>query len=199
ALSSITRLLPQGTLVLSGTNGKTTSARLASHMLSHAGRRPLHNRAGANLLSGLVTAVAADADLRGRPHADVGVFEVDEATLPAALRQVTARALLLTNLFRDQLDRYGEVDYVAGIWKQALGRLDGDCRLVLNADDPLVAGLACEQPERAVFYGIEDGRYASVAVPHAADARLCTRCGARLEYAAVFYGHLGHYRCGRCG
>src|SRR5579884_867106 len=124
ALRSISSRLPQGVVVVSGTNGKTTTARIISRILAEAGLRPLHNRAGANLLTGLVTAIAADATLDGRPRSDVGVFEVDEATVPRALEHLVPRALVLTNLFRDQLDRYGEVHYVAGLWREALARLD---------------------------------------------------------------------------
>ncbi len=199
ALRSISSRLPQGVVVVSGTNGKTTTARIISRILAEAGLRPLHNRAGANLLTGLVTAIAADATLDGRPRSDVGVFEVDEATVPRALEHLVPRALVLTNLFRDQLDRYGEVHYVAGLWREALARLDPSCQLVLNADDPLVASLSSSRAGGTRYFGIGDRQQAVAALPHAADARLCTRCQARLDYSLVFYGHLGHYRCPSCG
>ena len=199
ALSTISARLRYGSVMVSGTNGKTTTSRLLSRMLAQSGLRPLHNRAGANLLTGLVSTVAADADLWGVPRANVGVFEVDEATVPRALRSVKPRALLLTNLFRDQLDRYGEVHYVAGLWREALPRLPANAQLLLNADDPLVAALGAEHPGEVTYFGLGDVSQASRAEPHAADARLCTRCGARLAYSVTFYGHLGHYRCPSCG
>src|SRR5215510_13370165 len=111
ALRDIPRALPHGSIVVSGTNGKTTTTRLLSHILLGAGMRPIHNRAGANLISGLFTAVAQSTDWRGRPVGDVGLFEVDEATLPRALEHISPSVLLLHNIFRDQLDRYGEVHF----------------------------------------------------------------------------------------
>jgi UDP-N-acetylmuramyl tripeptide synthase len=193
ALRDVTGSLPNGSIVVTGTNGKTTTTRLLSHILRGAGMRPIHNRAGANLISGLFTAVAQGTDWRGRPLGDIGLFEVDEATLPLALNHVQPRALLLHNVFRDQLDRYGEVHFVAGLWRTAAARLSAATSLVLNADDPLVADLGS-----GITYGLADTRVGSTTLPHAADARLCPRCGGALHYAAVYYGHLGHYTCSRC-
>jgi lipid II isoglutaminyl synthase (glutamine-hydrolysing) len=198
ALRDVTGLLQHGSIVASGTNGKTTTTRLIAHIVRSAGLRPLHNRAGANLLSGLFTAVAQDADWFARPRADVGVFEVDEATVPAALRHVVPRALLLHNIFRDQLDRYGEVHFVANLWREAVARLSPSSCVVLNADDPLVAALGESTPAPTVAYGVDDGAAGSATLPHAADARLCPRCGAALRYETVFYGHLGWYHCSVC-
>lgn len=196
ALREVTNCLPNGTIVVSGTNGKTTTTRLLSHILRGAGLRPIHNRAGANLLSGLFSAVAQATDWQARPRGDIGLFEVDEATVPRALQHIQPRALLLHNIFRDQLDRYGEVHFVAGLWREAARGLSADSTLVLNADDPLIASLATP---RSVAYGVDDASVGDTVVPHAADARLCPCCGAALAYAVVFYGHLGHYTCPNCG
>ncbi|MDQ6669826.1 MAG: MurT ligase domain-containing protein [Chloroflexota bacterium] len=141
ALRDVTRTLPNGSIVVSGTNGKTTTTRLISHILRSAGMRPIHNRAGANLLSGLFTAVAQGTDWQARPRGDVGLFEVDEATIPSALQHIQPRVLLLHNIFRDQLDRYGEVHFVAGLWRNAIRQLHPTSTVLLNADDPLIAGL----------------------------------------------------------
>jgi len=192
ALRDVTRSLANGSIVVSGTNGKTTTTRLLSHILRAAGMRPIHNRAGANLLSGLFSAVAQATDWQARPRGDVGLFEVDEATVPRALRHIQPRVLLLHNIFRDQLDRYGEVHFVAGLWRDAVALLPQTATVVLNADDPLVAAL--EAPSR-LTYGIVDPTVGVTTLPHAADARLCPRCGAALRYDLVFYGHLGHYVC----
>lgn len=200
ALRRVTLQLAMGSVVVSGTNGKTTTTRLISHILSEAGHVPLHNRAGANMLTGLYSAVVEGTDLSGRPRGDVGVFEVDEATLPQALKQIRPRALLLHNIFRDQLDRYGEVHFVAHLWKEAVARLPADTQVLLNADDPLVAWLAqMALGRRVLTYGLEDARLGQATLPHAADARLCPQCSAALTYARVFYGHLGWYRCESCG
>jgi UDP-N-acetylmuramyl tripeptide synthase len=161
--------------------------------------RPIHNRAGANLLSGLFTAVAQGTDWQARPLGDVGLFEVDEATLPSALQHIQPRVLLLHNIFRDQLDRYGEVHFVANLWREAMRTLPPASTALLNADDPLVAGLSPTRPgPRALSYGIADASVGSAVLPHAADARLCPRCGSALRYELVFYGHLGHYHCSKC-
>src|SRR4051794_31877308 len=141
ALRDVTGSLPNGSIVVSGTNGKTTTTRLLSHILRGAGVRPMHNRAGANLLSGLFTAVAQGTDWQGRPRGDIGLFEVDEATVPRALEHITPRVLLLHNIFRDQLDRYGEVHFVVNLWRASVAALGADTTLVTNADDPLVASL----------------------------------------------------------
>jgi UDP-N-acetylmuramyl tripeptide synthase len=147
----------------------------------------------------LFTAVAQGTDWQARPRGDVGLFEVDEATVPGALEHVEPRALLLHNIFRDQLDRYGEVHFVAGLWRQAAASLPPSSCLILNADDPLVAALADAAVETSVItYGLADPAVGSQSLPHAADARLCPRCGAPLHYDLVYYGHLGHYACTRC-
>lgn len=192
ALREVTRSLPNGSIVVSGTNGKTTTTRLLSHILRAAGMRPIHNRAGANLLSGLFSAVAQATDWQARPRGDVGLFEVDEATVPRALQHIRPRVLLLHNIFRDQLDRYGEVHFVAGLWRDAVRTLPPSTTVVLNADDPLVAALA---GSASVTYGVADTAVGLAELPHAADARLCPRCGSALRYDTVFYGHLGHYVC----
>jgi UDP-N-acetylmuramyl tripeptide synthase len=163
ALRDVTRALPYGSIIVSGTNGKTTTTRLLSHILRGAGLRPIHNRAGANLLSGLFTAVAQATDWQGRPVGDIGLFEVDEATIPAALQHIQPRVLLLHNIFRDQLDRYGEVHFVANLWQQAIGGLPQWSTVLVNADDPLVAGLSLfgspgPPPSReSVAHGAEEG------------------------------------------
>jgi UDP-N-acetylmuramyl tripeptide synthase len=205
ALRDVTRSLPNGSILISGTNGKTTTARLLSHILLGAGMQPIHNRAGANLLSGLFTTIAQGTDWQGRPLGDVGLFEIDEATLPAALQHIQPRVLLLHNIFRDQLDRYGEVHFVAGLWRESIRLLAPESTVLLNADDPLVAGLpvAHENAGRGaggtvLSYGIADATVGSALLPHAADARLCPRCGSALRYDLVFYGHLGHYHCSSC-
>jgi UDP-N-acetylmuramyl tripeptide synthase len=194
ALRDVTESLPHGSIVVSGTNGKTTTTRLLSHVLRGAGMRPIHNRAGANLLSGLYSTVAQATDWQARPRGDIGLFEVDEATVPRALEHIRPRVLLLHNIFRDQLDRYGEVHFVAGLWRESVRQLTASTSVVVNADDPLVADLS-----PTLTYGITDPAVGtSHSLPHAADARLCPRCGSALDYNVVFYGHIGHYRCSAC-
>jgi UDP-N-acetylmuramyl tripeptide synthase len=196
-LRTIAGNLPSGCLVLSGTNGKTTTSRLLASMLAIQGLRPLHNRAGANLITGLTTAVVEDASPLGRPRASIGVFEVDEASVPGAVAEVQPRLIVLTNLFRDQLDRYGEVEFVASLWREMIESLPIATTLVLNADDPMVAALGRGR-ENVLYFGIEARDVGSGETPHALDARLCAFCGNPYEYLCNFYGHLGHYRCTVC-
>src|SRR6476660_7265988 len=113
ALSYIVRQLQHGSVLISGTNGKSTTARMVSHVAEGAGLHPIHNRSGANLMTGLIAAAAGSSNLRGQPQGDLGIFEVDEATLPAAVQAISPEVITLTNVFRDQLDRYGEVELVA--------------------------------------------------------------------------------------
>ena len=121
--------------------------------------------------------------------------------MPAVLAAVRPRVLLLNNLFRDQLDRYGELETIYSKWRAALPRLSPQARLVLNADDPAIAGLAATEGLRAkpFTFGIEDGRYSLAELPHAADSISCPRCSSRLEYSLVLLSHLGHWRCPNCG
>jgi UDP-N-acetylmuramyl tripeptide synthase len=128
----------------------------------------------------------------------MGVFEVDEATMPIVARAVVPRALLFTNLFRDQLDRYGEVETVAALWRKAIRGFPANVTLAINVDDPAVASLADAAVGRVVLYGVADSSQAGEGIEHAADARWCYACGAELAYSAVFYGHLGHWRCPGC-
>jgi UDP-N-acetylmuramyl tripeptide synthase len=192
--------LGRGSIAITGTNGKTTTSRLVAETARRAGLEPLANASGSNLQRGLASTLALEAGLDGRPrHAErrLGVLEVDEATLPHVLREVHPRVVVFTNLFRDQLDRYGEVEAVASLWREALNTAPSPPRLVLNADDPTVAALGEERPD-SVYFGVEDRSLDTGRPEHAADALNC-RCGARLEYGASFFGHTGHWRCPGCG
>jgi lipid II isoglutaminyl synthase (glutamine-hydrolysing) len=197
----LARQLGGGRVIVTGTNGKTTTARMIAGALAAAGRAPVHNRSGSNLMRGLAATLAESAGPDGRiPDAGrrAGVFEVDEATVPSAAAAIAPGALIFMNLFRDQLDRYGEVDAVAGVWRRALRRLSPEATLVLNADDPTVATLAGEFAGRTLFFGVEDLAQASGS-EHAADSRWCGRCGAEYAYDAAFFWHIGHWHCPGCG
>ena len=198
-LRRLSAALPQGVVLVGGTNGKTTTTRMLATILGDDGRKVLHNRAGANLVTGLTATALAGSGLSGRLRADIGLFETDEAALPHALEETQPRLVLLHNLFRDQLDRYGEVDAIAASWRAALERLPADATVLLNADDPAVAALGEGLPVRVRYYGLEDTRHAAVVATHIADSQFCRRCGARYHYDAIFYAHIGHYACERCG
>jgi len=194
--------LGQGCLLVTGTNGKTTTARLVAGMARAAGLRPVANAAGSNLVRGIAAALcqaaASDGRLREAARA-LGVFEVDEATLPEAARLLSPRAVVFLNLFRDQLDRYGEVDHVAALWRGAVADVGPAAALVLDAYDPAVASLAGEARGPVLLYGLAPGPHSLPAPEHAADARWCPSCGGELAYDAVHYAHLGLWRCPECG
>jgi UDP-N-acetylmuramyl tripeptide synthase len=194
ALGRMSRELEAGSLLVSATNGKTTTAAMIAAALERAGRPVVHNRAGSNMASGVATALL-DA---GRARGQIGLFEVDEAWLPGVARQLDPRLLLLANMFRDQLDRYGELESLADRWAELVAAADPDMRLVLNADDPLVADLGRGR-ERVVYFGVEDDSQSLPEMQHAADSKRCRNCGAAYHYEAVYLGHLGRYRCPRCG
>lgn len=193
ALSTLGSRLPQGIAMISGTNGKTTTTRMLVECLEGSGEHVATNHAGANLLSGVATAL-----LDSTAGATVGCFEVDEFALPAVIRAMPSRALGLMNLFRDQLDRYGELEEIADRWQAMLGTLPQSTTLALNADDPLVASLEFDA-SRVIFFGLEDVKVGLPKLPHAADSVRCRRCGSSLQYDLVLVGHLGHWRCPDCG
>jgi len=149
------------------------------------------NPAGANLSSGVATALL---HIRG---ADLGLFEVDEAALPRVAEALEPRALCLGNLFRDQLDRYGELELLAERWRGVVAALDGKSTLIVNEDDPQLAQLARGR-EGVIRFGLEDARHGGP-LPHAADARYCTNCGVAYDYRLAYVGHLGEYSCPGCG
>jgi lipid II isoglutaminyl synthase (glutamine-hydrolysing) len=191
AIDRLAARLPAGTAVVSATNGKTTTAAMAAEIL-RARFRLAHNRSGANLVSGVASTLLASAG------AELGLLEVDEAALPEVLRRVRPRSVCLGNLFRDQLDRYGELELVAERWRGAVAELPAQAVLVVNGDDPQVGALADAHAD-AVVYGLDDVRVARPSLQHAADSKYCIRCGTPYDYAAAYVGHLGDYHCPRCG
>ncbi len=197
-LQEQSRRLSDGVVLVSGTNGKTTTSRMLATILDQAGAQVLHNRAGANLITGL-TATALDVGLWGQPRYTHALFEVDEAHLPAAIMETQPRVVLLLNLFRDQLDRYGEVDTIAAKWRTALATLPPRTTVVLNADDPAIASLGENLQAQVLYYGLDDRRHGNDALRHAADSIFCYRCGTPYVYDPAFYGHIGIYRCPACG
>jgi len=191
AIDRLAARLPLGSAVISATNGKTTTAAMAASILGERFRLA-HNRSGANLVSGVASTLL---DARA---AELGLFEVDEAALPEILLRVKPKAVCLGNLFRDQLDRYGELEHVAEGWRSAVRSLPEDASLAVNGDDPQVGELARERPDALVF-GVDDPSAARPSLQHAADSKYCVRCGAPYEYVAAYVGHLGDYRCPACG
>ncbi|MCB9010907.1 MAG: DUF1727 domain-containing protein [Actinobacteria bacterium] len=196
AIQLLSERLPEGTLVVSATNGKTTTARLIGAVVAAQGWPAIQNFAGANLLSGIATALIPDAGTRQAP--EIGIFEVDELALPEVAARLRPRVMVLMNLFRDQLDRSGELERIAERWSAMIAGLPADTRLVANADDPSIAALAGDRPG-TIWFGIDDPRMALAEVPHAADATRCRRCHTPLRYGRVVLGHMGDWECPGCG
>jgi lipid II isoglutaminyl synthase (glutamine-hydrolysing) len=195
AIDRLAGRLNRGSIVVSSTNGKTTTAGMISGILRADGRTPVHNRAGSNMHWGVATALLEQSG-------DEGLFELDEAWLPRVAPQLRPRLLVLGNLFRDQLDRYGELERLADEWAELVARLAGSCEFALNADDPLIADLGRDQDLHrrpgVTYFGIEDTSQALPELQHAHDAKHCRRCGAPYAYDRAFVGHLGHYACPNC-
>jgi UDP-N-acetylmuramyl tripeptide synthase len=199
AIGLLAARLPRGSAVISATNGKTTTAALAAGILREQGLALVHNQAGANMAGGIASALLASAGSGGVLAGELGLFEVDEFWLQQLVGQLRPRAIVLANLFRDQLDRYGELEAIADRWALAVREGSGaDATLVCNADDAMVADLGRER-ERVVYFGVQDDTLALEGLAHAADAKHCRRCGAPYEFEAVYLGHLGRYRCPSCG
>lgn len=198
-LTKLTSRLEHGAIVVAGTNGKTTTSRMVADVLVSNGFQVVHNRSGSNLVRGVVSAFAAQASITGAPGGNVAVIETDEAAFPDIVRLVKPRVILLNNLFRDQLDRYGELDAIARLWKKALATIDPTTVVLYNADDPGLTEVVREIPGRKVAFGLTETGHTLDHLPHAADAAICRRCGADLAYHALFVSHLGDWYCPSCG
>jgi lipid II isoglutaminyl synthase (glutamine-hydrolysing) len=196
ALARLGKGLELGTTIVSATNGKTTTAAMIAAILAADGRTPVHNRAGSNMTWGVATALLEQ-------HGREGLFEVDEAWLPRVSEQLDPSTIVLGNLFRDQLDRYGEMEAIAAEWAKTVEACARRTRFLLNADDPAIADLgrdaSGEMREGVVYFGIEDAAQALPELQHAFDAKHCRRCGEPYSYERAFVGHLGHYSCPACG
>ncbi|MCX8008415.1 MAG: Mur ligase family protein [Patescibacteria group bacterium] len=192
---------PISIILVAGTNGKTTTAKMIDTILKKAKIPVRRNESGANLDNGLVSTFIQDCDLFGNFRSQYFIFEVDEATLPNVLKRFSPNVLVLLNLFRDQLDRYGEVDTIATKWMNALKRLDGKTKIIINGDDPQLAfiGKNFVDTHDVYFFGLDDPELFLPSMEHATDSIFCPSCGNRLTFGGVYFSHLGKWACGRCG
>jgi lipid II isoglutaminyl synthase (glutamine-hydrolysing) len=197
-LSLLCEQVKQGVILVVGTNGKTTTSLLLRSILEDRGWKVAHNETGANLLNGLITALLGNSNLVGQLKTDFAILEVDENVLPLVLKECRPRFILGLNLFRDQLDRYGEVDTISRRWKDAIAPLPQDTVVILNADDPTLAYLGQQLPQKVRFFGLSEPSLYLDAIPHAVDSIYCPSCGHPLEYEGVYLSHLGDYHCPEC-
>lgn len=196
-VKKLAKKLQYGSIVISGTNGKTTTSRLTADILSTK-FKIIHNRQGSNLLRGIASTLISHTSFPAKISSNLGIWEVDEATLPQAIEHTNPKTIALLDLFRDQLDRYGEVDTVRARWQKVLTQLPTSTTLILNADDPGVSYLANSFSGKVRYFGVEDKKLDLVEISNVADIRNCLNCGANLNYSALLTAHMGHYLCPNC-
>lgn len=187
--------IKKGIIVTCGTNGKTTTNNLINSAVRAAGYTTVCNREGANMVNGIAAAFAKSASFFGGLKADFACLEIDEANMPLALKSFKPDIIVVTNLFRDQLDRYGEIDITAKLLQRAFD-MAKDAKLVLNADDPVTQFFG--NGRDAVYYGI-DGKTDACSVDEIRDGSSCPACGEALSYEYYHYGQIGKYKCEKCG
>lgn len=187
------------TILIAGTNGKTTTSKLIQTGLEKSGKSIIQNNSGANLLNGIASTLIQHANLLGELNQDFAIFEIDENTLPLVLKEITPDYLVLLNLFRDQLDRYGEVNTIVVNWKESISNLPKETSLILNADDPQVAYLAKNSKAKVYYFGLQSSQYGNAKLQHSADSVYCPKCGNKLTFDSLSFSHLGDWHCKKCG
>ncbi|HYK08039.1 MAG TPA: MurT ligase domain-containing protein [Candidatus Eisenbacteria bacterium] len=204
-IDEILQVSPTEVVLIVGTNGKTTTGKILTTILrenglpaGEAGKKVVQNISGANLLNGIASTLLLNTNPYGRLTSDYAIFEVDENNLPLVLQHITPKAIIALNLFRDQLDRYGELDSIAKKWNASFRSLAAHTTLVLNADDPLISYVAKEVSARVVYFGLPESEKGQKELEHAADSVYCPNCGNKLQYTKIFYSHLGIWECPMC-
>jgi len=188
----------KGVILVVGTNGKTTTTLMIKKILEANGNRVVHNATGANLLNGIVSSCIRQTDWKGNLNADYGLFEVDENSFPIVLKYITPKRIVILNLFRDQLDRYGEVDVIIEKWQRVLEDLPMQTEVMLNSDDPSVVYFGKLVKGKVTYFGLNDPKEYLKIAEHATDSTFCPQCGARLTYEGIYYSHIGIWHCEKC-
>ncbi len=197
-LPNLAGQLPLGSLVVTGTNGKTTTASILAGIFRQAGYNVLHNRSGANLTWGVASVLVHASSWGGRLTNQLGILESDEGAFPEITGALQPRGAVVTNIFRDQLDRYGEVERIRASIRQGLASLPDGSMVVLNADDPSVAFLQHEKRLRIIYYGLSLHLPAASYLNTGQDLKFCPLCGKQLTYSVIYFAHIGRYRCPSC-
>ncbi|BBD58346.1 hypothetical protein NIES2109_11190 [Nostoc sp. HK-01] len=198
-LQLLSQQVKNGVILIAGTNGKTTTSLLLKTILERKGYRVAHNSTGANLENGLMTALLENTNLVGSLAADYAILEVDENIVPKVLTPLQPRIILCLNLFRDQLDRYGEVDTISKRWTKVISTLPKETVVIPNADDPTLSHLGQQLPQRVLFFGLNEPEQYLESIQHAVDSIYCPNCGHSLDYKGVYLSHLGDFTCPSCG
>ncbi len=185
-------------ILICGTNGKTTTSKIIETILYRNGEKILSNNSGSNLLNGIASSIVLGSDLSGKINHTFAVFEVDENTIKSALDNLSADYIICLNLFRDQLDRYGEVDLIFKLWEKSFEGLNKDTTLILNADDPQISNLSNSFKGKSVFYFGLNSKSENTKTEHASDSILCPNCNGNLEYKSISFSHLGDWFCTNC-
>jgi len=186
-------------IVITGSNGKTTTARMMAAIADAGGRRVSQNRTGSNLLQGVTSVAVNFADMFGRLDRDVLLFEIDEATIPLAVPEIQPDVVVITNIFRDQLDRYGELYAVARALNKMLESLPETSSIILNGNDPQVASFGSNAKAKRIFFGLETTEVGTPVPEQSADIIRCIHCDSDFIYEVAYMSHLGIYRCPECG
>ncbi|MBI2029118.1 Mur ligase family protein [Candidatus Gottesmanbacteria bacterium] len=197
----INKLIPQvkkGVIVIAGTNGKTTTSAMVKHILNESDYKVIHNKTGANLENGIAGTLLLNTNFLGKLSIDFAIFELDEGAFPKVITKLNPKIIVLLNLFRDQLDRYGEVDSIAQKWMIGLKGVSDKTTLVCNADDPLISEIGNKFKGKVVYFGLNDSSKTISKLPHAVDSTYCLNCGNKLSYKKVFLSHFGDWYCTNC-
>lgn len=185
-------------VMITGTNGKTTTTKLIETILLTNNKKAHHNASGSNLFNGIVASLISNFSYRHGFSADYFILEVDEAALPVVLQNIKPQIIVLLDLFRDQLDRYGEVDAIAENWQAALQHLPHSTTLIINADDPQLAFIGAHLKTHLIYFGLNDSHLFLPHLQHATDSLYCPQCGKRLTFTGTYFSHLGKWTCEQC-
>lgn len=196
-IEKLSSKIKKGSIVIAGTNGKTTTTRILSDILGSK-YKIIHNRQGSNLLRGVASTLINNSTLAGNIKPDLAIWEADEAAFPEIVRQTSPKIIVLLNLFRDQLDRYGEIESIREKWSKEVAALPANTKLILSADDPSVAFIAKSFKGKPIYFGVEEHKLNLPLIENVADVRFCLNCGAPLAYNPIYSAHLGHWSCPQC-
>ncbi len=185
-------------IIVTGTNGKTTSCRIIEEGLKQAGKSYFINRSGANLITGVTAAFIMNATVWGKCKKDYAIIECDENAFKEVSRYIRADVVLVTNVFRDQLDRYGEVTHTLNAIKQSIKNLP-DAVVCLDADCSLTYSISKEVPNKIYTFGVNTPFDKNADPPEISDAKYCIFCKNEYSYSYHTYGHLGGFSCPKCG